>query len=230
MNPNDPTRTTARFQFLVALVLASLLAPAALGQDIQQDRPQDAARAEVQARYGWPAVINLDAFYLSIDKTPEGLEKYRRTAEWVRGRALEMQLEECHSTLTFDRPLTPAELRELIAAHGVRARLAYAYVDEGGRITTLMTFIGGDAGSEGALQRLDQFAVDEAGWLGVVALVGSVPAASLEALVEDPRIFLVDVIADEAIAYNPGHGDYMQPLSWHLYHNRRDAGLTASVP
>lgn len=211
------------------LTLALFGAPSLQAQE-QQDRPEDVARAAVQARYGWPAVINLDSFYLSIDKSPAGLEKYLRTAEWVRARALEMRLEECHATITFDRPLTLAELRDLITDYGIRPRLTYSYTDADGTVETLMSFVGGGPGSEVALTQIGQFSREKDGWVGVVALVGVIPGDRLEDVAGDPRVYLVDVVADEAIAYNPGHGDYMQPLSWHLYHNRRDAAGAGATP
>lgn len=59
--------------------------------------------------------------------------------------------------------------------------------------------------------------------MGVVSIITVAPVARLAALQSDPRIFLVDLVADENFTYNQGNGQYMHHLAWDLYDNRKKA-------
>lgn len=165
--------------------------------------------ANGEAQNGRQRIVrNLNLHYLGIDKTPEGLDLYRQDSMKFHRRAKRMGLERVQATITLKEPTSVDEALDIIAAYNLTPRLLYAFGDRNGQIHTY-----GYSFTSTHRERATQIARRDAqdrNFMGVVSIITVAPVARLAALQSDPRIFLVDLVADENFTYNQGNGQYMQ--------------------
>ncbi|WP_437755399.1 hypothetical protein [Sorangium sp. So ce1389] len=177
-----------------------------------------------------PGAVSLDQVYQQMDRSMEGLLRYR-TASVAKHEALRsLGAQEAHATITLGAPVPPGEAADIIRAHHLDVRMLYAYALRDGEVLTIADKRPPRAkraaldGSwpeqlDDRLKRVSEHLGAEL--LGVVALVGSVEADQIDLLQRDDRVFLVDVSADQHLIENPGNSEYMQSFAWDLYHRRK---------
>ncbi len=168
-----------------------------------------------------PVTLNLDRLYMEIDKSPSGLRAYRDSVAESHKLIEDAGIGVVLSTITFEKPLLWETVVALMDDFSLRPRLMYAFFEEAdGRIGTATADLASRSREKVGLV-LDELAIEHR-FLGVVSVVGMVPAKQLRALQGDVRVFLVDTTADENFAANSGNRAFMHHLAWGLYHNGPD--------
>lgn len=155
--------------------------------------------------------------YPQIDKSPAGLDAYKQSAITLHDAARKSKVDQFHSTITLAEPQPIEDVLRLMESHQITPRLVYAFAEgKDGKTVTLATRMGGRVDVE---EMLPMMATDsDARLLGVASIIGSVPTQRLGLLQEDPRVFLVDISADEHFVKNPGNKEYAHHLAWDLLH------------
>lgn len=166
-------------------------------------------------------VRNLNMHYLSIDKSPEGLELYKKDAMKFHRRAKRAGLERVQATITLRSAASIDQALEIVEKYKLAPRFIYAFSDKNGQVSTF-GYAFSSAQRERATLMVRRDALDR-NFMGIVSIITVAPVAQLEALQNDPRIFLVDLVADENFTYNQGNGQYMHHLAWDLYENEKKA-------
>lgn len=178
------------------------------------------AAAQAQNNDG-PFVHNLNRRYLDIDKSPEGLDEYKRFGMRLHRRAKALGLERVAATVTFKNAVSIDDALAIIKDYELKPRYLYAFSDKNDQVIT-HGFSFTSTRRERATAIVREQALDR-DFLGMVSVVTIVPVAKLVALQDDPRVFLVDIVADENFTYNQGNGQYMHHLAWDLYQNKKKA-------
>ncbi|MEM9553969.1 MAG: hypothetical protein AAGC60_06905 [Acidobacteriota bacterium] len=211
-------KSTNGSTLVVALTILALVAsPLAAAEP---ETSLERTRAEIQQRNDWPQLRNLDAEYLGVDTSARGLEAHREQMLQVQSEVVRMQLPRVQVTTTFAHPLSIAELTDVLSRHDIEGWLYYAFVDEGRSTSTLAASID-PRRLERGLEIGREFETDEAGWVGVVAVIGMVPGDLLPALQADDRVWLADVSADRVVTVNPERTEYVQHFGWPLHELRK---------
>jgi hypothetical protein len=149
------------------------------------------------------------------------LEKYKGKSLKMHRQARNMGLERVHATITLEEPLTLDEALAVMEQHGIKPRLLYAFSDKDDNVFT-RGFAFGSRHREAATA-LARKVAEEEGFVGMVSIIAMVPVAKIQDLQNDPRVFLVDLSADENFTTNNGNKQYMHHLGWDIYQNKKKA-------
>ncbi len=204
--------------FLVITVLGALAAgPEGCGGKDRSGQAVTAAVTEEAARSN------------STGRSPQELEDYRRAALVFHEKAKQRGLKNVHSTVTLAEPLSVEDAVALIETNRLHPRLLYSFSEgDDGQILTQAVSVD-ERGLDQNLASITRPTKRGGRLLGIVSMVAAVPVERLNALQGDPRVYLVDIQADEHFApENRGNRKYVHHLAWDLYQVRKDGKSSAS--
>lgn len=158
--------------------------------------------------------------YKGMDRTLSGLTQYKEEVERLQKDVMKLGVDRFFSTITFARPVSVSKTEEIISIYNIEPQLIYVLAEQekNGKLVTIG--IHPQVSQELDIESMLQASADDTQSVivGVEAIIGYVSSSKIKLAQSSQDISLVDISADEHIANNPGHKDYMQHFGWDLYY------------